>query len=132
MARNDDKSLKALRAEIKRKTVALSLLRETWKGVAAGRLAPGSERVGDLLPDCLLAASTRVVKDLSDFTPDPRSRSMARHVYPSQARLLALPEPDQALRYLCQGLTQAQRQGRPGKAFAQGSRLDLQRLRRPE
>ena len=112
MARNDDKSLKA---EIKRKTAALSLLRETWKGVAAGRLAPGSERVGDLLPDCLLAASTRVVKDLSDFTPDPRSRSMARHVYPSQARLLALPEPDQALRYLCQALPRPSDKGGPAR-----------------
>ena len=112
MARNDDKSLKA---EIKRKTAALSLLRETWKGVAAGRLAPGSERVGDLLPDCLLAASTRAVKNLSDFTPDPRSRSMARHVYPSQARLLALPEPDQALRYLCQALPRPSDKGGPAR-----------------
>ena len=112
MARNDDKPLKA---EIKRKKAALSLLRETWKGVAAGRLAPGSERVGDLLPDCLLAASTRVVKNLSDFTPDPRSRSMARDVYPSQARLLALPEPDQALRYLCQALPRPSDKGSPAR-----------------
>ena len=112
MARNDDKPLKA---EIKRKTAALSLLRETWKGVAAGRLAPGSERVGDLLPDCLLAASTRSIKDLSDFTPDPRSRSMARNVYPSQARLLALPEPDQALRYLCQALPRPSDKGGPAR-----------------